>query len=302
MTLLARIAGRTRRATREITDIPLRRRLGSRPRAARSLASLSDLGTQPLLLVFAHPDDEVIAAGALMQRPPRVGLVTLTSGATRHGSYARRAGFDSWLDYGHARQMETEAALGWLGREVAPRRNLGLPDMGTMDELVAITRHLVGQLRQGVSYVVTHAYEGGHPDHDSAAFCVHAACALIGREGGRPPVIVEAPLYNEHDGAVVHSQFLPHEDAGAPVTFHLSADEQALKRRMYESYVTQRETMADFGVGTEIFREAPRYHFSCAPQNGGAAYDNYGWPIRSPSWRRSAWRAMRELDLTAELA
>src|SRR5690606_33702947 len=243
MTLLARIAGRTRRATREIADIPLRRRLGSRPRAARALASLSDLGTQPLLLVFAHPDDEVIAAGALMQRPPRVGLITLTSGATRHGSYARRAGFDSWLDYGHARLMETEAALGWLGREVAPRRNLGLPDMGTMDELVAITRHLVGQLRQGVSYVVTHAYEGGHPDHDSAAFCVHAACALIGREGGRPPVIVEAPLYNEHDGAVVHSRFLPHEDAGTPVTFHLSADEQALKRRMYESYVTQRETM-----------------------------------------------------------
>jgi LmbE family N-acetylglucosaminyl deacetylase len=159
-----------------------------------------------------------------------------------------------------------------------------------------VTRHLVKQM-QGFQQVITHAYEGGHPDHDSTAFCVHAACALIRRSGGAPPVIIEAPLYNAPGGRYVHQVFLPHHDAGPVLLVQLSEEQQALKRRMYACHETQGKTFNDFHVEKEQFRVAPRYHFCAPPHSGDVGYNQFGWPLNGRVWRRHAWKAVRELDL-----
>ena len=36
--------------------------------------------------------------------------------------------------------------------------------------------------------VLTHAYEGGHSDHDATAFAVHLAAGVMRREGGKAPL------------------------------------------------------------------------------------------------------------------
>jgi LmbE family N-acetylglucosaminyl deacetylase len=263
---------------------------------------LDGLPSRAVLLVVAHPDDEVIAAGGLLGRFPKAGVICLTNGAPHWGSSAKNAGFDNWMDYAMTRGGEAKAALALLGRDVTPNYNLGIPDQGTGDNLVATTRHLVSRLKSGFDYVVTHAYEGGHADHDSTAFCVHAACALIAKEGRTPPVITEAPLYNAPDGKFVWTRFLPHPDAGPVSVFPLSADEQERKRRMFECHVTQREVFTNVGVEAELFRQAPRYHFTAPPHPGEVGYVQFMGGSTGRSWRRQAWRAMRELGVWEELA
>ena len=42
-------------------------------------------GERELLVIAAHPDDDVIGAGALMARVPRVRVLYVTDGAPRDG-------------------------------------------------------------------------------------------------------------------------------------------------------------------------------------------------------------------------
>lgn len=300
--LLQRILRYGRKRAQAIADIGLRKNLQSRPRPPRPVVPLDDLSARTALVVMAHPDDEAIAAGALLARVPRAGVICMTDGAPRRGNFARDAGFDNWMDYAAARRGEAEAALALLGRKIEPMRNLGIADMEAALNLVPAARHLAGKIGSGFSHVITHAYEGGHPDHDSTAFCVHAACALIAKAGGAPPVIVEAPLYNAPQGSFQHSKFVPHADAGPVAVFALSPAEQDLKRRMFACHVTQRAVFADFDATREAFRLAPRYHFSAPPHPGDAGYNQFMGAFTGAVWRKHAWRAMRELGVWEELA
>ncbi|MBN9163386.1 MAG: PIG-L family deacetylase [Myxococcales bacterium] len=290
--MLRRILARAKREWSLVADGPLRRRLQARSRLPRGTVALNELPSRSVLLVVAHPDDEVISAGGLLGRFPRAGVICLTNGAPYRGSFTKNAGFDNWMDYARTRDGEAKAALALLGRDV-PSYNLGIPDQGSVDHLVAAARHLLPRLKSGFDCVLTHAYEGGHTDHDSAAFTVHAACALIAKAGGVPPLIVVAPLYNFPDGKLVWSKFLPNDDAGPVSVFPLSAAEQDRKRRMFECHRTQKEIFTNVGLQTELFRQAPRYHFSAPPHVDEVGFWN---------WGRCAWLAMRELGLCEELA
>jgi LmbE family N-acetylglucosaminyl deacetylase len=229
-------------------------------------------------------------------------VICVTNGAPRRGAYARDAGFSNWLDYAAARRRETEAALSLLERDIAPMHNLGIADQEAIFELVDTTRYLVDQIRSGFAYVITHAYEGGHPDHDSTAFCVHAACMLIAKGGWSPPAIVEAPLYSAPDGQYIFSRFVPNPDAGPSISFTLTPAEKDLKRRMFDCHVTQKNALPSFSLDEEFFRLSPRYHFSAPPHSGDVGYNKFKWPVTGRVWRTHAWRAMRELGILEELA
>ena len=134
-----------------------------------------------------------------------------------------------------------------------------------------------------VELVFTHAYEGGHPDHDATCWAVHGACARL----SSPPLIVEMPFYHaDETGCMATGRFVA---GGPPATeIALDAAAQAQKRRMLDCFVTQRAMLDAFGVTTEWFRAARQIDFARAPHAGPLLYERYGWGMTGARWRNLA--------------
>jgi LmbE family N-acetylglucosaminyl deacetylase len=168
--------------------------------------------------------------------------------------------------------------------------------------LVPVARHLARLFRAlDVRVVITHPYEGGHPDHDATAFAVHAAARLVARDDQRraPPVLLELSSYHERAGEMAVFSFLP--SARHPArTVRLTPAERTLKRRMYDCYESQRAVLDYFPIAVERFRVAPRYDFG-APAADHLWYAHFDWGMTGPRWLELASDAAHELDLAAEL-
>ena len=112
--------------------------------------------------MVAHPDDETLGVGARITRLRRLTLIHLTDGAPR----AQPA-------IAAQRKRELSAALDVLKTMPERRITYGCPDQ----EAIAYLPELANALRHdlaGAAIVITHAYEHGHPDHDTAALAVLA--------------------------------------------------------------------------------------------------------------------------------
>lgn len=258
-----------------------------------------------VLVVAAHPDDESVGLGTRLPRLNEAWDVTLayaTNGSPRNGVDAARWGMDR-PTYAAARRRELEAALRLAGVATDHVRWLGCTDqegwlhLGALTGLVAA---LLAEMRPEV--VITHPYEGGHPDHDAAAFAVHAACAAARRSGREAPAIVEMTSYHMGSRGIEAGMFLParSEDRadGAPGepaaegAVALSPQERAFKRRLFDCFATQRETLAYFPVEVERLRPAPRYDFTRAPHDGPLFYESQNWGATGEAFRRRAAAAM----------
>jgi len=250
-----------------------------------------------IVVVAAHPDDETIGLGAQLQRLDDALLVHVTDGAPCDGHDAAAYGFATLADYAAARRRELAAALTAGGADHLRTLCLGIDDQEAMHHLASLTRHLRELfLQERPQAVVTHAYEGGHPDHDAAAFAVHAVCRLM----AEPPAILEMALYYRREGRLVSGEFLPSaaEDCGVPI--ELDEEEIRRKQRMIDSFTTQRWLLTQLDSAVERLRIAPGYDFRTAPHPGELHYETLGWGITGVDWRRRAAAALAELRL-AEL-
>jgi N-acetylglucosamine malate deacetylase 2 len=252
---------------------------------------------QRVMVVAAHPDDETIGLGAQLHRFDDLLLVHVTDGAPRDGKDAANYGFASVADYAAARRLELDNALA-AGGVSARRVHLDIADQEAHRDLAGLTRVIADLLRsERPAAVVTHAYEGGHPDHDAAAFAVHAACRWV----GDPPNIVEMALYHRQDGRRVSRIFLqssPRASPGRP--FQLDKQDRERKQRMIDSFKTQRWLLVELGIDSERLRIAPDYDFRRPPHPGTLHYETLGWGITGKDWCRRAAAALAELGL-AEL-
>jgi N-acetylglucosamine malate deacetylase 2 len=248
------------------------------------------------LFVVAHPDDEVIGAGgSLLSHFECCKIVHLTDGAPADMFDARRAGFSGRHDYAHARREEAAEALSLAGITKGQVIELGLTDQRASYELVGLAR-LLSRLFDEVKpeIVVTQPYEGGHPDHDSSAFVVHAARQLLLNESATAPQIVEMTSYHQRDDHTIYSDFLSSEGC-VPVTFQLSLAQRTMKRKMFECFLTQREVLKWFPIDVERFREAPEYDFTQPPHPGKLHYEYFDWGMTGDKWRRLAREAQTVL-------
>jgi hypothetical protein len=138
-------------------------------------------------------------------------------------------------------------------------------------------------------------YEGGHPDHDAAAFAVQTARSLIATEDRLPPAIIEMTAYHADGPRLVTGNFLPTD---CPVTtIELSSEDRLRKRRMIDCFKSQRYLLAGFTTEVERFREAPQYDFARVPHSGEFHYEMLGWSITGEVWRRHAQGALEALGL-----
>ena len=209
-----------------------------------------------MALVVAHPDDETIGAGASLHLFRRLLLLHVTDGAPGGNDDARRAGCADLAEYAALRRAELAAAL-LRGGVTAELATLGFPDQAASANIARGARELAAVLaRHGSVCVITHPYEGGHPDHDATARMAHAAGVAI----------VEMTSYHADGGGMACGRFLP--NGAPPLAVTLTPEERAAKRAMLDAFVTQRATLAPFGVERELFRAAPRYDFTRPPHDG----------------------------------
>ena len=285
------------------------------PPSPPSLASAAGERAGGALLVAAHPDDETIGAGGLLAHLTVCAVVHLTDGAPRDPR--RRAdGFrGTRAVYARIRRAELLAALALAG--VGPERVLALPGV---DQEVALVMPPLARALEAVlralrpSIVITHPYEGGHPDHDAAALIVRAAVARLRRRDAAAPMIVEMTSYHAGEGGLVTGAFLPPQAAADPplagaaglhpgppaldaVTIDLGGTDLARKRRMLACFATQRSTLAPFSHAVERFRPAPPCDFTRPPHDGPLHYERLGWILTGARFRELAAAALRELGL-----
>ncbi len=241
-----------------------------------------------ILIVAAHPDDEVIGAGALMAKMRDVHVAHATGGSPVALHDAHRHGFSTAAAYAAARRDELLAALALAGIGEERLHELGFVDQQTshrMCEFACEVRALLQRLRPQL--VITHPYEGGHPDHDATALAVRLAAGESG------PELWEMTSYYELDGTFFRGRFLP--NGGEEQVFALTEEESMRKRRMFACFRTQWTILDQFPVTEERFRRAPVYRFSAPPHEGTLHYDHFWWGIHSEEWRRNAARALREM-------
>jgi LmbE family N-acetylglucosaminyl deacetylase len=234
-----------------------------------------------VLLVAAHPDDEMVGAGARLRRWTNVGFLHVTDGAPRDMKDARESGFASREDYAQARREEFHKALGLLNISPSAEIALDFVDQETTAHLPEVAAQLQTALMDlKPDVVVTHPYEGGHPDHDSTAWAVAAACDRLKLDGQAAPLVVEMTSYHNGMYGMVAGEFLP--DGNTLVVGHeLTPEECAFKRRLYACFKTQQRTLRWFPIENESFRIAPRYNFSRPPHDGNSSTSssNGAWMV-----------------------
>ncbi len=234
------------------------------------------------VVVTAHPDDETISFGGALPLLASVTIVQLTDGVSRT------------VDRGAlvaARQQERDAALQVL-RPQNPGPvvwDCGTGGRQTLQELLP----LLAQVRAAIEaadVVWTHPYEGGHVDHDAAAWLVQRACA------DRPDVLrLEFASYHSHGRKSTFGAFWP-DPTVAQVTVQLTGERLARKRAAIACYASQAHILRKFPtIDREPYRVAPVYDFtrpSPAPQS---RWDSRGYLPTMTTFRAAVAEAEREV-------
>jgi LmbE family N-acetylglucosaminyl deacetylase len=239
------------------------------------MAWIDELLGRTLVLV-AHPDDECIAFGALLQRMREPVVVFATNGSPQDPYFWQQYG--SRGTYAAVRRKEVFASMHAAGVKDV----VFLPDMPGGEALV--DQELFQQLRPAydllvelvrrrmVQALLTLAYEGGHPDHDSCAFL----SAQLARSFNLP--CWEAPLYHRlPEGGGVFQGFIG--DTGREVDVKPTPAEQQAKRAMCMAYPSQGDFLTRFDVVREIVRPQPAYDFTQPPHQGETNYELWQWSM-----------------------
>jgi N-acetylglucosamine malate deacetylase 2 len=251
-----------------------------------------------LMVIVAHPDDETVGAGARLDRLRDASFVFVTDGAPRNLSDARSAGFENRREYASARRHELNNVFELAGIGVGRYRCLNLVDQESAFHMAQCTAKILEQVGDTEpEAILTHPYEGGHPDHDTTTLSVHLACRVLHREYGWAPAIFEMSSYHNSSHGMRTATFLPWENA-PPMTALLSPQEQEFKRRLLACYVSQTRTLQAFSTEVECFRIAPDYDFTQAPHDGPLYYEHFNWGVTGERWRELARRCLQELDRT----
>lgn len=190
-----------------------------------------------VVVVAPHPDDEILACGALLhllaQRGDAPLVVAVTDGEASHpGSF-------DWppMRLRAQRIQETGAALACLGLAQPHIERLGIPDGGVTAAESMLAARLGALLRPGDLVITTWRHDG-HPDHEATA----RACAAAARE--RQVRMLQAPVWGWHwsapgDGAMpwTHARKL-----------RLPADAVERKRAALACFTSQVEGDASTGA------------------------------------------------------
>ena len=216
-----------------------------------------------VLVLAAHPDDESLAAGGLLQRAVALGATVHVVFATdgENNPWPQRVLERRWrigprerARWGARRRAEARAALGTLGVPLACATFLHLPDQGLTPLLLQADGRATGLLADAVAAVrptllVAPSGSDRHPDHAALAVLLRLA---LGRLGPRAPRATELA-------------YVVHGDTPTPrhVELALTPEEQSRKQAAIRCHASQialsRGRFLACARPTEVFLDPARH-------------------------------------------
>ncbi len=213
---------------------------------------------RPLLLV-AHPDDESIACGGILQGVSTALVVFATDGAPIGYEFERRYG--NLAAYSTIRFQEAARALGHVPHcefvRLSKTDGSHFGDQRLFQELEEAAVALGKAVEQyKPDAIVSHTYEGGHIDHDACSFLA----SLVSRSSGLP--YYEFPIYwFDQTGQAVFQKF--RDGDGGVIEVRLTEAEAEVKSRMVREYRSQAALVSTFvRKDTELIRLAVAHDYS----------------------------------------
>lgn len=241
------------------------------------------------MVLVAHPDDECFVCGALLQRMREPLVVFATDGAPRDRYFWGAHG--SREAYSELRRQEARRALAQVGvkRVEFLAQDPELGEKFVDQELFRV----IPVAYQAVAKVVDHfqpealltlAYEGGHPDHDTCNFLT----AQFARD--RQIAAWESALYHRSDETSGGEKA---KDAGHPnlgaqlftcpsgeeITFEITGVELERKIAMCREYASQGDFLQVFDPTREIVRPLVAYDYTARPHAGKLNYERWQWSM-----------------------
>lgn len=221
------------------------------------------------LVIAAHADDDAVGFGIGLRDRRAAAIAYLTDSAPRDPRFFTTPSPSRQL-YAAARRAETLRAAAMLGVAQQSLFFFDAVDMEAFRELARLDREL-STLATGLApqIIWSPAYDGGHPDHDVAAFLATRLAARL---------------------AIPHCEFalypagrrlMPLRFSGADQgsVRQLTAEEQDFKRALLAVYASQHPLLARVDCTRERYRVALRYDFRRRPVAGPTLYETWGWPV-----------------------
>lgn len=244
-------------------------------------------------IVAAHPDDELLGLATLVPLlNRRLTVIHVTDGAPHSGGDARNAGCATWQEYAVLRRTEFQKALNAVGGSDDPAVCLDCPDQQAAFRIAEHAMHLAEIFDEVCpSIVFTHAYEGGHPDHDATEASVHGAIYLR----RVPCTLIEFAGYHAGSNGMECECFLEHSADVLPRP--LTSRQSQWKREVLNCYASQAPVLAQFPLKSEPLRIAPQYDFLQPPHSGPLYYEHFDWGVNGAEWRMLTQQAFRDLKI-----
>jgi LmbE family N-acetylglucosaminyl deacetylase len=234
------------------------------------------------MFIFAHPDDESLGASALISRNSKnSSIIFATDGmpppktdAEYYPPYTTYPPFGS--AYSQYRISEATQALSKLGIDKQQISFLQMPDSRIIDSLDIFTQKIFDIIDStNIKLLYTHAYEGGHIDHDLVCFAVWNA---VQKTQNNIKEIIEIPIYNFEHEEYNHNLPLDTQKEQAEAIW-LTTEELKNKQKAISNYPSQT-------VDTQYFDiKNPEFHikhktpvslnrFQEPPHKGALQYEN----------------------------
>ena len=203
-----------------------------------------------LVVVAPHPDDEVLACGALLSMHAARGgeslVVAVTDGEASH------AGSPHWTGQrlAAARRAESAEGLSRLGLPDVAVVRLGLPDGQVCRQADRLAKGLKPLLRSNDVVVTTWRLDG-HLDHEATGRSAAGACAAAGCR------LVEAPVWMWRWAAPGDLRVPWYRLLGLPLTPQALGRKQAALAA-HETQLVQRDAEEGPVLGTAILARSDR--------------------------------------------